>query len=65
MTCRPMSACASGALGERRRDKRIVFPMVAKPYLLSFRIETPYPNSDRSAHLWHTTSNLAWSHEVL
>jgi len=37
----PISACASGAFGARRSDRRIMFPHVANPYLLSFKIETP------------------------
>ena len=36
-----MSALASGALGDLRRERRIKFPLVAKPYLELLMIETP------------------------
>ena len=45
----PMSALASGAFGERRRERRIMLPQVAKPYFESLRMETPtkiYVNLD-------------------
>lgn len=41
----PISALASGALGERKSERRIMLPQVANPYLESLRIETPTINT--------------------
>jgi hypothetical protein len=36
-----ISAVSSGGFGARRRESRIMFPTVAKPYLLLLRMDTP------------------------
>jgi hypothetical protein len=42
----PISAVSSGAFGDRRRQSRVMFPTVAKPYLLLLRMDTPYLHSE-------------------